>query len=415
MLTRYSYSALDSFRNCPRQFKFSHVDKVDTEKRVTADAFMGNAVHRALNHLYDTISFQRLLSRDELTAYYRNVWETADKAHLTVVKESLAVDDYIKTGQAMLERYYDRYQPFDQGTTIGLELQLQFTLPGTAARFSARIDRLWQRPDGVVEICDYKTGSHLPQGGQDKSFFFQMGIYQLAVQEAYPQFTGIELAQYFLKLDQDVRYRMTEEDFDVLTHELRGTIAETLHATRLDDFPTKESGICEYCAFFRLCPAKRHRLLLKKEAGEAGGEEITSAEAASELAERYLDLDARYKALAAERDALKVDLAGAARQLDLNKLQAHSGTVSVSRKAIEKFITKSQDSDSFANLSFLVRQLGLDDYLVPDTSALLKDIVRKGRLSEDDEKKLAEFLIAREEIRVTARHKKSDEDGAEDS
>lgn len=413
MLSRYSHSALDSFRNCPQQFKFAYIDRVKTEKRVTADAFMGNAVHRALNHLYDTISYQKLLAKEQLLDYYRNIWETADKAHLTVVKDSLAVDDYIKTGQAMLERYYDQYQPFDQGTTIGLELNLQFTLPGSEARFSARIDRLWQRPDGVLEICDYKTGSHLPQGGRDKSFFFQMGLYQLAVQEAHPQFTTIELAQYFLKLDQVVRYRMTEEDFDLLTHELRGTIAETLHATKLDAFPTQESGLCDYCAFFHLCPAKRHRLLLKREAGEGDAEEVTSAEAAAELAEKYLEVDAHYKALASERDALKLDLSKAAHQLTINKFQAKSGTVSVSQKLVEKFVTKSQDKDAHADLAFLVRQLGLDDYLVPDTNALIKDIFRKGRLSEAEEKKLAEFVIAREEIRVTARHKKSDDDTTE--
>ena len=102
MLSRYSHSALDSFRNCPQQFRFSHIDKVKTEKRVTADAFMGNAVHRALNHLYDTLTYEKILPRETLIAYYRDIWENADKEHLTVVKESLGVDDYIRTGQTML-------------------------------------------------------------------------------------------------------------------------------------------------------------------------------------------------------------------------------------------------------------------------------------------------------------------------
>src|SRR5690606_22274492 len=146
-------------------------------------------------------------------------------------------------------------QPFDQGTTLGLELNLTFTLPGTAARFSARVDRLWQRFDGVVEICDYKTGSYLPQGVRDDKFFFQMWSYQLAVREAHPQFEKIELAKNFLKLAQVDRYTMTEEDFDILVTKLKGTIAETLHATRLDNFPTREGGMCEYCAYFQLCPA----------------------------------------------------------------------------------------------------------------------------------------------------------------
>lgn len=411
MLSRYSHSALDSFRNCPRQFKFSHIEKVKTEKRITADAFMGNAVHRALNHLYDTLTYEKILSKEQLIAYYRDIWENADKQHLTVVKESLGVDDYIRTGETMLARYYDRFHPFDQGRTIALEEFLSFTLPGTGATFSARIDRLWQRPDGVVEICDYKTGANLPKGGRDPKFFFQMGIYQLAVREAFPQFKTIELVQYFLKLDQEIRYTMSEEDLDELVIELKRTIAETLHAEKLDTFPTRESGLCDYCAFFHLCPAKRHRLLLKREAGEGENtEEVTTAEAAAELAEKFLELDARLKSLKSEHEALKGDLAQAAQSLDVNKLQANGGTVTVSRKQVDKFVTKSQDSDGFANLTYLVRELGLEDYMLPDTTGLLKDIYRKGRLSEEDEKKLEEFILSKEEIRISARHKKSDDD-----
>ena len=148
-----------------------------------------------------------------------------------------------------------------------------------------------------------------------------------------------------------------------------------------------------------------------REAGEKENtEEITTAEAAAELAEQFLELDAKLKALKAEHEALKGDLTNAAQSLDVNKLQAPSGTVSVSRKTVDKFITKSQDGDQFANLSFVVRQLGLDDYLQPDTSGILKDIYGKGRLSEEDEKKLAEFVITKEEIRVSARPKKRSEE-----
>jgi len=400
MLSKYSHSALDAYRTCPQQFKFAYLDKVQTEKRVTADAFMGNAVHRALNHLYEVASYEKLLPKEDLVAYYDRIWEEADKEHLTVVKESLGVDDYIRTGRSMLEKYYEKHQPFSEGTTIGLELMLSFLLPGTSARFSARVDRLWQRPDGVVAT--------LPRGGRYPKFFFQMGIYQLAVQETYPPFDQIELAQYFLKLDQVVRHRMSPEELDELVAELKHTIAETIHAEKLDTFPTSEGPLCDYCAYFNLCPAKRHRLLLKREGGEAKDkEEITTAEAAAELAEKFLELDARIKSLKGEHEALKGQLSEAARTLEINKLQADSGTVSVSRKMVDRFVTKTVDRDGFANLTFLVRQLGLDDYLQPDTNALMKDIYGKGRLSEEDEKKLAEYIIRKEEIRVAARHKKT--------
>ncbi|MDX9858290.1 MAG: PD-(D/E)XK nuclease family protein [candidate division Zixibacteria bacterium] len=414
MLKRYSHSAIATFRTCPRQFKFKYIEKPDVARRVTADAYMGNAVHRALKQLYSAVGMGRVLPLEQVLAVYDAEWEKPEKRQITVVKESVTVDDYIATGRKMLTRYYTSNHPFDQGTTLATERTITFDLPGSTHRMTAIIDRLWRRPDGMIEICDYKTGDHLPQGPRDRVFFFQMGIYQLAVQQTWPDFRDIELVQYFLKMDEKITHRMSEEDLDVLQTELKNAIAETIHAERRDEFPTTEGGHCGYCEFFDLCPAKRHRLILEKESGEKEGSEVSTAESAARLVERYLDVHERLREIKSEADALKVDLARAAGDLGVNKLVGGTGEVSVKVSRKEKFVTKTGDEQGWADFGAVVRQLHLDDYLVPDANGIYRDIYKKGLLPDEDLQKLAAFIIEKEEITVRAKLKNAeDEDDSE--
>lgn len=415
MLKKYSHSAIDSYRTCPRQFKFKYIEKPNIVKRVTADIYLGNAVHRALQQLYAAGRLGRVLTMDQMLAIYDAEWDKPEKKQITVVKDNVTVDDYINTGRKMLTTYYERNHPFDQGTTLATEGRLTAELPGSSFRLTAIIDRLWRRPDGIVEICDYKTGDYLPQGGRDRKFFYQMGIYQLAVQQAWPEFDNVELVQYFLKMDQTISYRMSEEDLDVLAAELKNTIAETIHAERHDSFPTIEGGHCRNCDYHDLCPAKRHRLMLDEEAGAKDGVERTTAQSAAKLAEKYLEVYQRLKELQGEADALKADLARVATELGVNKLSAASGDVSVKIARSEKFVTKTRDLEGWAEFGMVVRRLGLDDYLVPDANAIYKDIYRKMVLSPEDQAKLAAFLIEKDEVTVRVKLRTPEDEDVDDS
>ena len=410
MLSKYSHSALGTYRTCPRKFAFAYLERPDITKPVTADAYMGNAVHRTLRELYHAATYGKVLPFEQVAAIYDRQWETEEQRHITVVNENLGVDDYIRAGRDMLKVCYDHYHPFDQGKTLALESNLRFTLPGTAFKFSATVDRLWRRDDGVVEIADYKTGSYLPKGGRDPAFYYQMGIYQLAVEDNYPDFGEIEVAQYFLRMDEKLTYKFAADEMDELVSELRDTVAETLHAARLNDFPTNESNLCNYCEYFDICPAKRHRVLLDKEAGDGEKDEITTAQSAKELTEKFLLIDRQMKDLKKEHDALKGDLVRAARDLGVDRLTADIGNVKITSAIKEKLITKSMDPSAFADLVFLVRELGLDDYLEPNTNAIMKEIYRKGRLTEEQAEKLKPFIIQKEEFRVMPRHSDPDED-----
>lgn len=405
----YSHNSLSTYRDCPRKFKFQYIEKPDIPRKLTADTYLGTAVHRVLAQVYKLASNGVLHPMDKALDDYMAEWDKPERKYISVANENLAVDDYISNGRKMLERYYERYQPFDQGVLLGAEMKVRFTLPGTEFPFLAVIDRLWKHGSEQVEIIDYKTGSRLPQGGRDPMFLNQMGLYRLAIAEKYPQFEQVELAQYFLKMDEVISYRVSPDELDELTERVRGDVLDILRAERLDSFPTQEGGHCNYCDYYSLCPAKRHQLILEAEEG-VKGEEKHTMETASELAERYIEVDTQLKELKAEHDALKEDIKRAAEDLSLDKLRGAGGDVSVKRSRTEKFITKSVDPSAFAELSHLARTWQLDEHFELNARSLMKDVYQKKRLDPEQLEQLKTFVVESDDTRVTIRRKREEDE-----
>lgn len=392
----YSHSSLSCYRNCPRQFKFRYIEKPSIPRKITADTYLGNAIHRVLKELYSLGADGILMSLEQVFEAYQKQWNAIDLKVLTVISSNYGVDDYIRIGKELLEKHYHKYKPFNQGTLLAAERSLSFALPGTSFKFRAIIDRLRKDDDGTVEICDYKTGKNLPLP-TDKGFYYQMGLYQLAVQASFPQFEKIELAQYIMRRDEVVRYQMSPEEIDELTEALKQAVLAILDSEQRNDFPAKEGPLCDYCDYFNLCPAKRHKIRLD-ELDKTDGDDQSDEERAADLASRYLDTDAKIKELQAEQKALRKEIINIVRALDMTILVGKTGEVKVSIVNDEKFVTKTENAALFADLSFAARQMELDEYFSLDARALLKEGIKKGRLNSEQIEKLRKFVVPSESV-----------------
>ncbi|RME28096.1 MAG: PD-(D/E)XK nuclease family protein, partial [Candidatus Zixiibacteriota bacterium] len=387
-------------------------EKPEVPRRVSADTYMGNAVHNVLAELYRVGSQGVALPLERAEAMYKAWWDKPESRAIEVANENLTVDDYINDGLKMLREFHARFSPFNQGKLFGVEYNIRFRLPGTPFEFTARIDKLWRRDDGVVEICDYKTGRQLPAGAKDSRYRHQMALYQLAVQDRFPDFDDIEVSQYFLRQGEAIRYRFPAEELDELREMFRQEVIASLNATRLNAFPTQEGGYCHYCNYQQLCPAKRHRLLLDKETG-ADDRERTTAETARELAERFLDVTHRLRVLQSEQKALREDIVQAAKDLETDKLVADSGEIVTRITTQEKFVTKTSDPQQYAELSALARSLGLDECFELNGNILMKEIYQKQRLPEDQLEKLRPFIITSESVRLTPKYREPADDDSD--
>jgi hypothetical protein len=401
----YSYSQLNQFRGCPRKYKFQYIERAVVERPVSVELFMGSKVHQALERLYNLKVHNQIQSRDEMLDFYHSQWEGPDKAKIKVVREYLAVDDYIKIGADSLGKYYDMYYPFDEGEILGLEKNINFPVDKDS-RFIIRgkIDKIVKRDDGQVDIVDYKTGREV-QSQPKLDNDLQMGLYQIGLNYIWPMFDKIELKQVYLRQGIEMKTIMPPDKIDEIRYDTYQKILEIENARREDNFPPKESALCDWCVFYELCPAKRHRLKIDDQVTD----EIDPG-VGRDLVDRYLEKDRQKKLLDVELKALKDDIVGFCEKADLSRLDSDSGHVSVKISESGAFPSKTADEKAFAELSFLVREAGLVECFKLDIGTLYKEFFIKEKLPADLTERLRQYIIRKKKAQVFPKHKTENSD-----
>jgi putative RecB family exonuclease len=255
-MREYSISQLDKFEECALQYKFRYVDKIYRYEE-GVEAFLGSRFHEAMEKLYGERA-SRIMPLEEVLEYYEKIW--AEKWHPDVVinKEGRTADDYRLLGRRFIEDYYKRHHPFEEGKVLGLERYIRFKLDD-AGRYSCKgiIDRLMLAQDGTFEVHDYKTSSKLPdQAELDEDR--QLALYQIGVRRLWPEAKDVRLIWHMVAFDVEMRSARTEEALDTLKAEL-GDLIERIEAER--EFPPHESGLCDWCPYWDLCPLKKHLVI----------------------------------------------------------------------------------------------------------------------------------------------------------
>jgi putative RecB family exonuclease len=284
-MTLYSYSRLNTFKQCRLKYKYQYIDKIKTEIKQTVEAFLGSMVHQALEKLYKDLKFQNELSKEELIAYFHKIWKENWADDILIVRKEYTIQNFIKMGEKFLSDYYTKYNPFDQGKTIGLET-------GNTAKLDEKdsihikIDRLVLRPNDTYEIHDYKTANSLPtQEIVDKDE--QLAIYAYGIKQMYPEAKKIKLIWHYLAFDKEMVSIRTDEQIMDLKKEIILLINEIEQTT---DFPPTSSALCNWCNFRALCPMCKHQYETEKLS-----ENEFCKEDGVTLVKRYVELNVKKK------------------------------------------------------------------------------------------------------------------------
>ena len=98
-MATYSYSRLQTFRQCPRKYHYRYVAKVRLEEEPEFIAtFLGSRVHEALERIYDNARNGRLISEADAVEFYRNRW-AAECSPSIVIPDGGASDDFCRQGE----------------------------------------------------------------------------------------------------------------------------------------------------------------------------------------------------------------------------------------------------------------------------------------------------------------------------
>lgn len=175
---RLSYSAIESYERCPRCFYLAEI--LGLAEDAGPAMLVGQAAHAALDRFYRVFreadaSGGRPPTCDDLVRF--GLEELA-----AVWPRSRPIDPADQDRLAAQLRLY--YEKLHDPTIHVLEIEawsgFTYVHNGVEHRFSARLDRVDQLPDGGIRIVDYKTGQATKRLREPAADDLQLGVYALA-------------------------------------------------------------------------------------------------------------------------------------------------------------------------------------------------------------------------------------------
>ncbi len=256
----YSHSRLSTFETCARRFKYRYLDKLEVETE-GIEAFVGRRVHEILERLYHHVArHKRPPSLAQVLDRFRKDWSLHYHDQIRIVRTERPMQHYYSIGTRCLEGYYRMHYPFDEGETIAIEGPLHGQLDAEGRyKWFGIADRIVRKGRGHYEIHDYKTSGYLPPRRRFETDR-QLALYQIGLEQNYPDVEEVELVWHFLSHNKTIRSRRTPEQIDQLKADVISLIDQV---EAEEEFPPTPSPLCGWCDYNQICDAATGRRLDK--------------------------------------------------------------------------------------------------------------------------------------------------------
>jgi len=239
----FSASALQTFDNCPMQYKFSYVLRVPTARKTFFN--LGGAVHQVIENL----------TRQEL----EGVPPTKETA-LAMLEQFWSSDAYAsrkkeREDKERAEKMIDAYlawQAHNENHVINVEMKFTFNLNDRIVK--GFIDRVEQTPEGNYVVIDFKTGYQSETKNSIKENI-QMNVYCLAILEKFGALPH-RASLFYVKHEKMVDYIPDSEQIENQKMRLTSMIDSVLQE-RFPGNPTYQ--MCRFCDYVALCEQKEVR------------------------------------------------------------------------------------------------------------------------------------------------------------
>ncbi|RJQ36189.1 PD-(D/E)XK nuclease family protein [Candidatus Parcubacteria bacterium] len=251
---RTSYSALETYKLCPRKYQFQELERIKAPKPPAA--IFGTLVHKTLQYLFSRDPLFPTL--DETISYFRANWPPYEKFPLADSERAL----YQEAGEQMLRNFYAKNPPWNF-SVVDLESHFEVLIEDPRRKdthvLAGRIDRIDKTEDGF-EVIDYKTNRKLPsQAAVDSNL--QLAVYSLGLARRWPHVAPeqVTLSLYFLKHGEKLSTRRTAEANEGTRDQILGTIAEIQGGiASAKPFEPVPGAWCATCPYQKQCPAWKH-------------------------------------------------------------------------------------------------------------------------------------------------------------
>jgi len=321
---RLSYSALDTFKQCPLKYKFQYVDKISAPK--SKEAIFGTLVHNALKLFHDP---ERIVSptEEELLSFWSENWLPSA---FTDSREEAAA---FAQGVLILKNYFAKNSPLQFNI---LALETPFEAPIKIANeihlVTGKIDRVDKIENDLFEVIDYKTAKKMPaQKNVDHNL--QLSVYHIGLANRWPSIKQedrpIKTSLYFLKHGEKLSSIKTNQDLQFAEEHVINLLEQIKKAHGEEKFPPQPSPLCDWCPYQRICPVWKHKF--REEKIFFNDQDVKS------LIDEYLTLDDEVSQKKGRLAEIKSTFAKFMDQENMERLFYDQGYISRSLRQIFKY------------------------------------------------------------------------------
>lgn len=237
----YSYSSLDTYRQCPLKYKFNYFFKIRTPADVGLK--IGSLYHLVLQKFFES---KEDFSWANLKSIIEELWEQEEFEFKALRKESKtnALNDF--------ERFFKSLMPVSPQDSIS-EKEFKFYLDNYQIR--GKIDQInFVGPD-CIELIDYKSSSK-KYSDNDLKEEIQLKIYRMALQESpdlnFLKDKKVKLKYISLSNEKNPVAVMPEQYYQ--KQELKQSIIGIIDNINQENFePSRDYFGCNNCDFKVFC------------------------------------------------------------------------------------------------------------------------------------------------------------------
>lgn len=258
-----SYSQLQTYRRCPRQYEYAFVKKVP--RPISRGESYGSSIHNALRRFgMLEMEYAAPAGKKQLTLF------TEDHSHHTRPELSAttllsfwrecfiaegyesraAMDSAFESGKQALTHFFGWWQQKER-RVLAVEKGFSLPVPETGVRIGGRFDRVERTPQGL-SVIDFKSTG--PRSEESLRTDLQLSLYALAAADLWKESVAS------LSILSVTESGITEQ----ATTRTKAELADAAKAIRIlhermqsgDVTATPSVSTCRHCPYRNLCPAR---------------------------------------------------------------------------------------------------------------------------------------------------------------